>query len=524
MSTLRVLDKDGNWVDIPTIVGPVGPVGPTGATGPGVSSGGSTGQILRKKSGDDFDTEWITPTDMNLYYTKEEADDLINSKISTTFKYKGTKSSYAAIQAVTNPAVGDVWNDASTDHNYVWNGSSWDKLAGVVDMSNYYTMDEAEAKTNEAIQELGPGALMHYIGHYETEEDLPKSGGELIDTVVEVTETRYNVWTSTLGTGSGFSYAEFPTEKRNAFRGYLPELGSYYIGQTCKDAPAHHTIISSNYPETIVGIAAVTTNPTSASNPTKWVYHVKATPEKPVYVTSKSFRKGTGDVTTAEPTTVKYINVIYADGTHTFGKDFTITKEAWILNGQEAGYNAYLFGNVPQKITLERYPFDTLYYTYVLSNVGEERTYSSFYTIETFNCSYPGNNGGKINVGMPFIKFGSDDRAQLMDEAGIPLAPNDMVTVGAYREVYMYGESSEWEKWSNVPGFVSTEMQEADYENLENKNDSDLYILDRVAEVTETTNLLLNSITGDVDLVEANISEEEALEITNEIIGGVSDE
>ena len=70
MSTLRVLDKDGNWIDIPTIVGPVGPVGPTGETGPGVSSGGSTGQILRKKSGDDFDTEWVTPTNMDLYYTK----------------------------------------------------------------------------------------------------------------------------------------------------------------------------------------------------------------------------------------------------------------------------------------------------------------------------------------------------------------------------------------------------------------------------------------------------------------------
>jgi hypothetical protein len=67
-------------------------------------------------------------------------------------------------------------------------------------------------------------------------------------------------------------------------------------------------------------------------------------------------------------------------------------------------------------------------------------------------------------------------------------------------------------------------MTEEDYLELSDKNVFDMYVLDRVVEVTETTNLLINSITGDVDLVEANISEEEALAITNEIIGGVSDE
>ena len=47
--------------------GPAGPTGPTGATGPagadgvGVPSGGTTGQVLSKASGTDYDTEWTTP-------------------------------------------------------------------------------------------------------------------------------------------------------------------------------------------------------------------------------------------------------------------------------------------------------------------------------------------------------------------------------------------------------------------------------------------------------------------------------
>lgn len=47
--------------------GPAGPTGATGATGPagapgvGVPTGGTTGQVLSKASGTDYDTEWTTP-------------------------------------------------------------------------------------------------------------------------------------------------------------------------------------------------------------------------------------------------------------------------------------------------------------------------------------------------------------------------------------------------------------------------------------------------------------------------------
>src|SRR3954447_467438 len=64
---IRIRTADG-WQDI-ALVGPQGPngdpgptgaAGPTGATGPGVPVGGTTGQVLAKKTAADLDTNWIT--------------------------------------------------------------------------------------------------------------------------------------------------------------------------------------------------------------------------------------------------------------------------------------------------------------------------------------------------------------------------------------------------------------------------------------------------------------------------------
>lgn len=76
------------------------------------------------------------------------------SEISSVYKYKGSVADYSALPASGN-TVGDVWNveaahttapvfDAGT--NVAWNGSAWDPLAGVVDLSNYFnkTVDDSD--------------------------------------------------------------------------------------------------------------------------------------------------------------------------------------------------------------------------------------------------------------------------------------------------------------------------------------------------------------------------------------------
>lgn len=44
------------------LTGPQGPAGTPGANGQGVSAGGTTGQVLAKVNGTDFNTQWVTPS------------------------------------------------------------------------------------------------------------------------------------------------------------------------------------------------------------------------------------------------------------------------------------------------------------------------------------------------------------------------------------------------------------------------------------------------------------------------------
>lgn len=64
-------------------------------------------------------------------YTKTEID----AKISAVFIYKGSVANYAALTALTGQEVGWTYNLTDTGDNYAWDGTYWDKLSGVVDIS-----------------------------------------------------------------------------------------------------------------------------------------------------------------------------------------------------------------------------------------------------------------------------------------------------------------------------------------------------------------------------------------------------
>jgi hypothetical protein len=76
--------------------------------------------------------------DLSNYATKAD--------ISSVYKYKGTVSTYGDLPS-SGQTVGDVYNvetaDATHDikagDNVAWDGTAWDVLAGVVDLSNYVT-------------------------------------------------------------------------------------------------------------------------------------------------------------------------------------------------------------------------------------------------------------------------------------------------------------------------------------------------------------------------------------------------
>lgn len=90
-------------------------------------------------------------------YTKTE----INSMVSSVLHYKGTKTSYSDLPKTGN-VVGDVWNieesmpgyHVNAGDNVAWNGTTWDVLAGTVDLSAYVQTSELREITETEIKSI----------------------------------------------------------------------------------------------------------------------------------------------------------------------------------------------------------------------------------------------------------------------------------------------------------------------------------------------------------------------------------
>ena len=88
---------------------------------------------------------YLRQDDANITYAKK-------SDISNVYKFKGTKTTYAELPT-TGVVTGDVWNitNADAEHgikagdNVAWNGTAWDNLSGVTDLSAYATTTTTDA-------------------------------------------------------------------------------------------------------------------------------------------------------------------------------------------------------------------------------------------------------------------------------------------------------------------------------------------------------------------------------------------
>ena len=88
-------------------------------------------------------------------YTKTEID----NKLTSAMRYKGEKETYADLPTTGN-VTGDVWNIATADathgikagDNVAWNGTTWDVLSGLMDLSNYLKVDSVV--TNDDIDTI----------------------------------------------------------------------------------------------------------------------------------------------------------------------------------------------------------------------------------------------------------------------------------------------------------------------------------------------------------------------------------
>lgn len=93
--------------------------------------------------------------DLSIYATKQELGDYATSSelnrveglVNGVYHYRGSVDDLEALQAVDNPAVGDVYNLGDTGMNAAWTGSEWDEFGSIVDLSDYLTEAEVQAIT-----------------------------------------------------------------------------------------------------------------------------------------------------------------------------------------------------------------------------------------------------------------------------------------------------------------------------------------------------------------------------------------
>lgn len=76
---------------------------------------------------------------LNNYYTKGEVD----GKVASVFTYKGTKATEGELPQ-SDQKVGDVWHVDAGSKEFAWDGTQWEELGGVIDLSGYYTKGEVD--------------------------------------------------------------------------------------------------------------------------------------------------------------------------------------------------------------------------------------------------------------------------------------------------------------------------------------------------------------------------------------------
>lgn len=82
-----------------------------------------------------------------------ELDQLISGGLAGVFHYSGSVNSYDDLPE-EGMKIGDTYNIVTADKekniaagdNLAWNGTSWDNLRGIIDLSAYYTVAQCDSK------------------------------------------------------------------------------------------------------------------------------------------------------------------------------------------------------------------------------------------------------------------------------------------------------------------------------------------------------------------------------------------
>lgn len=103
-----------------------------------VATSGSYTDLINKPSIPSKTSDLTNDSD---YQTGTQVSSAIETALTSVMHYKGSVATYADLPT-EGLTIGDVYNVLEDGSNYAWNGTGWDELSGIVDLSNYYTKSE----------------------------------------------------------------------------------------------------------------------------------------------------------------------------------------------------------------------------------------------------------------------------------------------------------------------------------------------------------------------------------------------
>lgn len=95
------------------------------------------------------DKKKLDSIDMSLIYTKNEID----QKLVGAMCFKGTKETFSSLPSTGN-LTGDVWHIIEDGSEWAWNGSAWEELGVIIDLSGYLQEDNIGIATNDDIDAM----------------------------------------------------------------------------------------------------------------------------------------------------------------------------------------------------------------------------------------------------------------------------------------------------------------------------------------------------------------------------------
>lgn len=358
--------------------------------------------------------------DLSGYDTSEEVDTKLSSLRDNVNETAEANSAEALRQAkqYTDTKAAALATDALTDAKAYTDDVV--SQTGTVDMSNYYTKEQAdesaETIADEKIAAIPVNDLLHFKGHVNTIDDLPKGGqvsGETIEPSLNITGDSYT-------TPSSVCKSNVPRD--TSFQYYVG-LGSVYSDYDRTRCGC----INTNYQDIFDGVCFGKTNLTWGEQAHIFI-HVNAS--------STKFCKGSG-----------YFWAYPDDGSDTISSaSQIINKPCWILI--QAGPKGGLYSNIDTELKFKYW----------------DRSYISDWMynkpVSTINNKTIIREDFIYNIGYKMFKFDleGDEHAITVKETSSDIIENHVYTVGENKDLYRANEVDQ--KWELLSASVSIEEVE----------------------------------------------------------------